>query len=176
MDFRAKTKPWGRRNCLYSSETWLYRGTDLKKVTGKNSAVLKITKSPVASIILKWKKFRKITILPRAGCQAKLSNRGRRALVREVTKNAMVTLAELQRSCMEMGETSTHHCNTPPIWALWQSGLKEASPRWKDTKDCFGFAKKHLQAGFHTKFANISTVPAKSFVAWVDKCDQLPNS
>ena len=35
------------------------------------------------------------------------SNRGRRALVREVTKNPMVTLGELQRSCVEMEEHMT---------------------------------------------------------------------
>ena len=43
------------------------------------SAVLKVPKNTVASIILKWKTF----------------NRGRRAWVREVTKNPMVTLTEL---------------------------------------------------------------------------------
>ena len=72
----------------------------------KNSAALKVPKSTVASIILKWKKFGTTRTLPRAGRPAKLSNQGRRALVREVTKNPMVTLAELQRSCVEMGETS----------------------------------------------------------------------
>ena len=36
------------------------------------------------------------------------------ALIREVTKNPMVTLAELQRSCAEIGYTSRR--------ALWQSG------------------------------------------------------
>ena len=41
--------------------------------------------------------------IPRAGCLAKLINRGRRALVREVTKNMIVTLTELQRSSVEMG-------------------------------------------------------------------------
>jgi hypothetical protein len=49
----------------------------------------------VASIILKWKKFGNTKTLPRAGHPAKLSNQGRRALVREVTKNLMVTLTEL---------------------------------------------------------------------------------
>jgi hypothetical protein len=49
----------------------------------------------VASIILKWKKFGTSKTLVRAGRQAKLSNRGRRALVREVIKNIMVTLTEL---------------------------------------------------------------------------------
>jgi len=46
----------------------------------------------VASIIREWKKF---GTLPRAGCP-KLSDRRRRALVREVTKNPMVTMTELQ--------------------------------------------------------------------------------
>jgi hypothetical protein len=41
--------------------------------------------------------------IPRAGCLAKLINRGRRALVREMTKNMMVTLTELQSSSVEMG-------------------------------------------------------------------------
>ena len=57
----------------------------------------------VASIILKWKKFGTTKTLPRAGRLAKLSNWGRRALVREVTKNPMVTLTEFQSSSEEMG-------------------------------------------------------------------------
>jgi transposase len=58
------------------------------------SAALKVPKNTVASFILKWKKFRTTKTLPRAGCPAKLSNQERRALVREVTKNPMVTLTE----------------------------------------------------------------------------------
>ena len=58
------------------------------------SVALKVPKNTVASI-LKRKKFGTTKTLPRAGCPAKLSNRGRRALVREVTKNPMVTLTEL---------------------------------------------------------------------------------
>jgi hypothetical protein len=50
------------------------------------SAALKVPKNTVASIILKWKKFGTTKTFPRAGCPAKLSNRGRRALVREVTR------------------------------------------------------------------------------------------
>ena len=60
-----------------------------------NSAALNVPKNTVASIILKWKKFRTTKTLPRAGSPAKLSNRGRRALVREVPKNPMITLTEL---------------------------------------------------------------------------------
>jgi len=51
------------------------------------SAALKVHKSTVASIILKWKKFGATRTLPRPDRPAKLSNRGRRALVREVKKN-----------------------------------------------------------------------------------------
>ena len=43
------------------------------------SAALKVPKNTVASILLKWKKFGTPKTLPRAGCPAKLSNRGRRA-------------------------------------------------------------------------------------------------
>ena len=59
------------------------------------SAALQVPKNTVASIILKWKKFGTTKTLPRAGNPAELSNRGRRALVREVTKNPMVTLIEI---------------------------------------------------------------------------------
>ena len=82
-------------------------------------------------IILKWKKFGTTKTLPRAGRPAKLSNRGRRALVREVTKNPMVTLTELQSSSVEMGEPSRR---TTISAALHQSGLygrvaTEATPQ-----------------------------------------------
>ena len=70
-------------------------------------APLKVPKNTVASIILKWKKVGTIRAFPRAGRPAKLSNQGRRALVREVPKNLIVALVELQRSCGEMGEIST---------------------------------------------------------------------
>ena len=59
------------------------------------SAGLKVPKNTVASIIFKWKKFGTTKTLPRAGRPAKLSNRERKALVREVTKPPMVTLTEL---------------------------------------------------------------------------------
>ena len=59
------------------------------------SVALKVPKDTVSSIILKWKKFGPTKTLPRAGRPAKLSSRGRRVLVREVTKNPMVTLTEL---------------------------------------------------------------------------------
>jgi transposase len=69
-------------------------------------AALNVPMNTVASIILKWKNFGMTKTLPRAGRSAKLSDRGRRALVREVTENLMVTLTELQCSSLEMGDTS----------------------------------------------------------------------
>ena len=68
------------------------------------SAALKVPQNTDFSFILKWKKFGNIQTLPRAGRLPKLSNRGRRALVREVTKNLMVTLTEVQSFSVEIGE------------------------------------------------------------------------
>uniref|UniRef100_A0AAZ3NPD8 Sleeping Beauty transposase HTH domain-containing protein n=1 Tax=Oncorhynchus tshawytscha TaxID=74940 RepID=A0AAZ3NPD8_ONCTS len=59
------------------------------------SVALKIPKGTVTSIILQLKKFGTTKTLLRVGRLVKLSNRGRRALVRDVTKNTMVTLTEL---------------------------------------------------------------------------------
>jgi hypothetical protein len=67
---------------------------------------LKVSKKTVASIILKWKKFETTKTLLGAVHLAKPSNTVRRALVREVTKNLMVTLTEHQSSSVEMGEPS----------------------------------------------------------------------
>ncbi len=114
----------------------------------KNSAALKVPKSTVASIILKWKTFGMTRTLPRAGRPAKLSYRGRRALVREVKKNPKITVAELQRCIREMGES----CRKSTITAaLHQSGLYGRVARRKPLlsarhmKARMEFAKKHLK-------------------------------
>jgi hypothetical protein len=78
------------------------------------SAALKVPSN------LKWKKFGTTKTLPTAGYPAKLSNRGRRALVGEVAMNLMVTLRELQSSSLEMGEPSRR---TIISVALHQLGL-----------------------------------------------------
>ena len=87
-------------------------------------AALKVPKNTVASIILQWKTFGTTKTLPRVGHLAKLSSRVRRALVREVTKNPMVTLTELRSSSVEMGK---HSYSTPPIRPLWESGQTAAT-------------------------------------------------
>jgi hypothetical protein len=61
---------------------------------------------------------------------AKLSNQGTSALVREVTKNTMVTLTDLQISSVEMGETSrrtTISAALHQIRLLCWSGQTEAT-------------------------------------------------
>ena len=114
----------------------------------KISAALKVPKSTVASIILKWKKFGTTRTLPRTGRPAKLSIRGRRALVREVKRNPKITLAELQRCSGKMGQSSR---KTTITAALHQSGIYGRVARRKPLlsakhmKARLEFARKHLK-------------------------------
>jgi hypothetical protein len=64
-------------------------------------------------------------------------------LVREVTKNPMVTLTELQSSSVEMGEPSRR---TTISAALYQSGLYGRVARQKSL-----LSKRHMTA--HLEFA-----------------------
>ncbi len=107
----------------------------------KNSAALKVPKSTVASIILKWKTFGTTRTLPRAGRPAKLSYRGRRALVREVKKNPKITVAELQRCIREMGRKLESQPSLQPstsrgFMAEWPDGsLSSVQAHEKHLKD-----------------------------------------
>ena len=111
------------------------------------SAALTVPKNTAASIILKWKKFGTTKTLLRASRTAKLSNRGERTLVREVTKNQMLTLTEFQSFSLDMGEPSR---KTTISAALTQSGLYGRMVRWtplphkRHMTACLEFAKKHL--------------------------------
>ena len=89
-------------------------------VKAQISAALKVPKNTVASIILKWKKF--------VTTKTKLCNWGRRALVREVTKNPIITVTALQSFSVEMGEASRRTIITA---ALHQSGLYSRVARRK---------------------------------------------
>ena len=102
------------------------------------SRVLKVPKSTVSSIIKKWKEYGTTQTLPRAGCLTKLSNWARRTLVREVTKNPIATLTELQRSLAETGE---HAGRTTISAALHKSRLYGRVARWKPLK----FAKRDVK-------------------------------
>jgi hypothetical protein len=70
-------------------------------------AALKVPRNTVATIIIKWKKFGNTKTLPRAGRPAKLSNRGRRAFVREVTNSLLVPLWRLEN--LPEGQPSLQH-------------------------------------------------------------------
>ncbi|KAG2460371.1 TCB1 transposase, partial [Polypterus senegalus] len=104
----------------------------------KISVALKVPMSTVASIIRKWKKFDTTRTLPKAGRPSKLSDWGRRALVREVTKNPMVTLSELQRSSVEKGDP---YRRTTISAAIHQSGLYGRVARRKPL-----LSKRHMAA------------------------------
>uniref|UniRef100_A0AAZ3P6X5 Sleeping Beauty transposase HTH domain-containing protein n=1 Tax=Oncorhynchus tshawytscha TaxID=74940 RepID=A0AAZ3P6X5_ONCTS len=91
----------------------------------KMSAALKVPKNTVASIILTSKKFGNTKTLPRAGHLAKLSNRGRRALVRDVTNNLLVTHTEPQSSSVENlreGQPSLQHTIHQAFMVEWPDG------------------------------------------------------
>ncbi|KAL0163509.1 hypothetical protein M9458_039262, partial [Cirrhinus mrigala] len=112
----------------------------------KSSAALKVPKSTVASIILKWKTFGTTRTLPRAGRPAELSYRGRRALVREVKKNPKITVAELQRCSREKGES----CRKSTITAaLHQSGLYGRVARRKPL-----LSARHMKAHMNSMVRN----------------------
>ncbi|KAG2462424.1 TCB1 transposase, partial [Polypterus senegalus] len=113
----------------------------------KNSATLKVPKSTVASIILKWKTFVTTRTLPRAGRPAKLSYRWEKSFG-ERGKDPKITLAELQRCSQEMGES----CKKSTITAaLHQSGLYGRVACWKPLLRArhmtasMEFAKRHLK-------------------------------
>ncbi|KAG2462119.1 TCB1 transposase, partial [Polypterus senegalus] len=114
----------------------------------KISAALKVLMSTVPSIIRKWKKFETTRTLPRASRLSKLSDQGRRTLAREVTKNPMVTVSELQRSSVERGEPSRR---TTISAAIHQSGLYGRVARRKSLLSKrhmaarLEFAKRHLK-------------------------------
>jgi hypothetical protein len=80
------------------------------------SAALKIPKSTVTSINLKWKNFGTTKTHPKAGRSVKLSNQGRRTLVREVvTVRAPEFLCGDERNFQK----DNHLCNTSPIRPSW---------------------------------------------------------
>ena len=112
------------------------------------SGVLKVPKSTVSSIIRKWKEHGTTQILARAGHPTKLSNRARRTLVREVTRNPITALTELQNSLAEMGESA----GSPTVSAaLHKSQLYERGTRQKPLlrkrhmTACQEFAKRHVK-------------------------------
>ena len=93
---------------------------------------------------------------------AKLSNQGRRALVKEVTKNPMVTLTELQSSSVEMGEPSR---KTIPSAALHESGLYGREARRKPL-----LSKRHMTAGLEFAIRHLKdSQTMRNKILWSDE-------
>jgi transposase len=124
-----------RYNC---EEAYLGKGIKL-------FLVLKVSKSSVVSIIGKLKKYGTTQTLPRAGRPTKLSSWARRTLVRDVTKNAMTPLTELQSSLAEIGEPAR---GITVSTALHQYGrVAKGKPllRKKHMIAHLDFAKRHMK-------------------------------
>ena len=107
---RAKAKPWGRRNFAILQDRIVLRHI---------SAVLKVPKNTVASIILKTKKFGTTRTPPTVGRPEKLSNNRRRILVREVTYGHSDRAPEFLCGDGSTFQKDNHLCSTPPIRPLW---------------------------------------------------------
>ncbi len=148
MHIREKIKSWGQRNCLQSSETGLYRGTDLGKATKNKSASLKVLKTTVPSIILKWKKFGTTRNLPKAGRPVKLSNWCRRALSRLVTKKLMVALFKLHGHICRWekpteGQKSLKHSTDLGLMTVWPNSILSSEKKHENTYNLT--ATQHLK-------------------------------
>jgi len=92
----------------------------------KISKSLMIPQSIIKSIIFKCKEHGTTTNLPREGHPPKLTDRARRALIREAAQRPKVTLKELQSSTAETG-VSVHR--TTKRHTLHRAGLYERVAR-----------------------------------------------
>ncbi|KAK3522444.1 hypothetical protein QTP86_011011 [Hemibagrus guttatus] len=118
--------------------------------------------STVASIFHKWRKFRTTRTLPREGHPAKPSDRGRRTLVREVTKNPMVTLKQLQRFSVERGDPSRR---TTTSAALHQSSLYGRVTRRKAL-----LSKRHMMAYLESAKSHLKdSQTMRNKILWSDE-------
>lgn len=113
---RAQNKPQGPRNCL-TSESRVYRGTDLGKCTETLLQHWRSQWAPCPPSLYMEEVWR---TLPRAYCPASLSDQGKRALLKEVINNLVVTLTELLHFSVERGEPSRK--TVRPVRSVWLSG------------------------------------------------------
>ena len=124
--------------------------------------VLKVHKSTVSSIIREWKEYGMTQIIPRAGCPTKVSKWARRTLVREVTKNPITTLTELQNSLAEMGEPAGRSTISAAIHKsrlYWRVTRRKPLLRKRHMTACLELVKRHVKDWEHE---------AKDSVGWWD--------
>jgi hypothetical protein len=106
-------------------------------------AALKVPKNTVASIILKWMKFGTTETLPRVGHPDKLSNRGRRALVREVTNGYSDRGPLWRRENLTEGQPSLQHFTNQTFMVGRPDGSPLLSKRHMAAR--LEFVKRHLK-------------------------------
>lgn len=113
----------------------------------KKSKSLKIPRSTIKSIIIKWKEHGTTTNLPGQGRPPKLTYQARGALIREAAQRPKVTLEELQSSTAE-ARVSVHR--TKISCTIHRAGLYGMVARRKPLRSAkskkahFDFAQRHM--------------------------------
>ncbi len=111
-----------------------------------------------------WKKFETTRTLPRAGLLTKLSNWWRRALVRVVTKNLMVTLVELDDHICRWekpteGQTSLQHSTDLGFMLVWPNSILSSV---KTKENTHGIYKQKAPKGlWKTRFSGLINLNSK---------------
>jgi hypothetical protein len=97
----------------------------MREISGEGYSTI----SSVHSVLQYWE-IEKTWNYSGSVCLIKLSNRAKRTLVREVTKNPMTTDRTTDgRTCQK--DNSLY--STSPVWAEWESCQTEATPEKKGT-------------------------------------------
>ena len=110
----------------------------------KISKSLMIPRSTIKSIIFKWKEHGTTLNLPREGRPPKLTDRARRALIREATQRPEVTLTELQSSTAERGVSVHRTTISRTLHRTGRVARKKPLLSVRNKKARFEFAKRHV--------------------------------
>ena len=106
-----------------------------------------IPRSTIKSIITKWKEHGTTTNLPRDGRPPKLTDRARRALIREAAQRPKVTLEELQSSTAETGVSvhrTTISCTLHRVGLYGRVARRKPLLSAKNKMARFEFEKRHV--------------------------------
>ncbi len=138
MDVRAKTKPWDQRNGL---ENW---ETGLGKTTKKISCI-ESSQEHLASIILNGWSLKQSGLFLDLASWPNWAIEGEGSWFERWSRHWW----SLWLSSMILSgdgrnlQKDEHHCDTPPIWAWWQSDQTLASPQYRHMKPWLEFTKIH---------------------------------
>ena len=114
----------------------------------KISKSLMIPRSTIKSIITKWKEHGTTANLPRDGRTPKLTDRARRALIREAAQRPKVTLEELQSSTAETGvsvhRTTISRTLNSKVGLYGKVARRKTLLSAKNEMPRFEFVKRHV--------------------------------